>query len=75
MGEREGRGVLLYLLLDVASDEQARDLAAALGDAMADVDERFVGYAVSEVEPVQLTFEAEGGSADNDTSSPRGNKG
>ena len=75
MGEREGRGVLLYLLLDVASDEQARDLATALGEAMADVDERFVGYAVSEVEPVQLTFEAEGGGAVNGALPPRGTTG
>ena len=59
MEGREGRGVLLYLLLDVATDEAARDLAERLGQAMGEVDERFVGYAVSSVEPVELTFEDE----------------
>ena len=59
-GRREGRGVLLYLLLDVANDGEATDLAEKLGAAMAEVDERFVGYAVSDVEPVELTFEEEG---------------
>ena len=34
MGEREGRGVLLYLLLDVATDEEARAVADKLGAAM-----------------------------------------
>jgi len=58
MDRREGRGVLLYLLLDVDSDEAAGELAAKLGDAMRDVDDRFVGYAISQVEPVELTFEA-----------------
>lgn len=56
---REGRGVLLYLLLDVGSDDEARRLADTLGGAMAEVDERFVGYALSEVEPVRLTFQPE----------------
>ena len=59
MAEREGRGVLLYLLLDVATDEEARDLAEKLGGAMGEVDERFVGYTVSDVEPITLTFEEE----------------
>ncbi len=59
MEGREGRGVLLYLLLDVATDEAARDLAERLGQAMGEVDERFVGYAVSDVEPIELTFEDE----------------
>ena len=74
MGECEGRGVLLYPLLDVATDEQARDLAEALGEATTDIDERFVGYAVSEVEAVQLTFEAEEGDADG-SRPPRGRRG
>ncbi len=59
MGEREGRGVLLYLLLDVATDEEARAVADKLGTAMGDVDGRFVGYAVSDFEPITLTFEEE----------------
>ena len=60
MDKREGRGVLLYVLLDVGSDEEATAVAERLGEAMANVDDRFVGYAVSSVEPVELTFEAEG---------------
>ena len=59
MEGREGRGVLLYLLLDVATDDDARGLAGRLGAAMGEVDDRFVGYAVSNVEPVELTFEVE----------------
>ena len=61
MVAREGRGVLLYLLLDVASDGEARGVAEKLGEAMGEVDPRFVGYAVSDVEPVELTFEEESG--------------
>lgn len=61
MAEREGRGVLLYLLLDVASDEEAREVAEKLGTAMGELDERFVGYAISDVEPVELTFADEEG--------------
>ena len=59
MEGREGRGVVLYLLLDVASDGEAREVADKLGAAMGEVDERFVGYAISDVEPVELTFEDE----------------
>ena len=59
MEGREGRGVVLYLLLDVASDAEARAVAEKLGTAMGEVDERFVGYAISDVEPVELTFEDE----------------
>ena len=70
MEGREGRGVLLYLLLDVATDEAARDLAERLGQAMGEVDERFVGYAVSDVEPVELTFEDEA-EGDGGESRPR----
>ena len=73
MDGREGRGVLLYLLLDVSSDDAARDLADELGRAMEVVDERFVGYAVSDVEPVELTFEDEAGdSGADDRSRPGG---
>ncbi len=61
MEGREGRGVVLYLLLDVASDGEAREVAEKLGTAMGEVDERFVGYAISDVEPVELTFEDEEG--------------
>jgi hypothetical protein len=63
MDGREGRGVLVYLLLDVASDGEARELAEKLGGAMGEVDDSFVGYAVSAIEPVELTFEAEGAGA------------
>ena len=59
MAEREGRGVLLYLLLDVTTDDEARNVAQKLGTAMGEVDERFVGYAISAVEPIELTFEDE----------------
>ena len=59
MEGREGRGVLLYLLLDVGSDEEAQRVAETLGEAMAEIDERFVGYAISQVEPVELSFEEE----------------
>ena len=70
MGEREGRGVLLYLLLDVATDEEARAVADKLGAAMGEVDGRFVGYAVSDVEPISLTFEEE--ASGPDTGAPPG---
>jgi hypothetical protein len=65
MDKREGRGVLLYVLLDVGSDEEATSVAERLGEAMADVDDRFAGYAVSSVERVELTFEAEGSTGEN----------
>ena len=72
MEGREGRGVLVYLLLDVATDAAARELAEKLGEAMAEVDERFVGYAVSDVEPVELTFEDEGDRGRVEVPPPRG---
>ena len=72
MEGREGRGVLVYLLLDVATDAAARELAEKLGEAMAEVDEQFVGYAVSDAEPVELTFEDEGGRGEGEVPVPRG---
>ena len=72
MEGREGRGVLVYLLLDVATDAGARELAEKLGEAMGEVDERFVGYAVSDVEPVELTFEDEGDRGEVEVPPPRG---
>jgi hypothetical protein len=56
---REGRGVLVYLLLDVATDDDATDLTETLAKVMGEADGRFVGYALSQVEPVELTFEGE----------------
>lgn len=61
MVDRVGRGVLLYVLLDVDDDAAAHDLAHRLGEAMAATDERFVGYSVGEVESVELTFDEEEG--------------
>lgn len=61
MEGREGRGVLLYLLLDVGGDDEARAVAEKLGGAMAEIDERFVGYALSAIEPIALGFEADAG--------------
>ncbi len=73
MEGREGRGVVLYLLLDVASDGEAREVAEKLGTAMGEVDDRFVGYAISDVEPVELTFEDE--AAEDVASEPRPKSG
>lgn len=61
MVDRVGRGVLLYVLLDVEDDEAAHELAHRLGEAMGAADERFVGYSVGEIEPVELTFDEEDG--------------
>src|SRR3712207_2509948 len=56
MEEREGRSVLLYVLLDVSSDDEAAAAAEELGQTLAGADDRVVGYAVGSVEVVQLTF-------------------
>ncbi len=57
MTEREGRGVMLYLLLDVPSDDEAREIGDELGQLLGGFDDRVIGYALGEVEPVDLTFE------------------
>lgn len=71
MPEREGRSVLLYILLDVPADDEARELADELGRALGEADERFVGYAVGSVEPVQLTFDDSIGTRSADEPRPR----
>lgn len=74
MEGREGRGVLVYLLLDVATDDEARDLTESLAETMGKADDRFVGYALSQVEPVELTFEDEDGGAEGGSPSARGGR-
>lgn len=59
MTEREGRGVMLYLLLDVANDAEARQVGDKLGLLLGELDEHVIGYALGEVEPIDLTFEEE----------------
>ncbi|HET7094542.1 MAG TPA: hypothetical protein VFI22_13710 [Thermomicrobiales bacterium] len=61
MEEREGRGLVLYVLLDVATDPDARAVGERLGAMLGELDERVIGFALGDVEPIDLTFEDESG--------------